>query len=172
MSTSGLERTVAAIRNDRSFFMDVELAKPFIKAAIDVLSTMAFIQPKPGKPFVKKNNIATGDVTGLVGLTGDKSGSVSLSFTRKCAVAIVKNMLGDEVEDIMQDVKDAVGELTNMISGQARAGLSEQGLTFQGSTPTVIMGDNHSISHVAKTPIMAIPFETEYGSFTIEFCFE
>ena len=108
--------------------MDVELAKPFVKAAVDVLSTMAFIQPNPGKPFVKKNNIATGDVTGLVGLTGEKNGSVSLSFGKKCAVAIVKNMLG-ELEDVMQDVKDAVGELTNMISGQARAGLAEQGLT-------------------------------------------
>lgn len=152
--------------------MDVELAKPFIKAAVDVLSTMAFIQPKVGKPYVKKNNTAVGDVTGLVGLTGDKSGSVSLSFDKKCAVTIVKNMLGDEIDDIMQDVKDAVGELTNMISGQARAGLAERGLVFQGSTPSVIMGDNHTISHMAKSPIMAIPFITSSGNFTIEFCFE
>lgn len=152
--------------------MDVELAKPFIKAAVDVLSTMAFIQPKVGKPYVKKNNVAIGDVTGLVGITGDKNGSISISFSKKCAVAIVKNMLGDEVEDILQDVKDAVGEMTNMISGQARAGLAERGLKFEGSTPSVIMGDNHSISHVARTPIMAIPFSTEHGDFTIEFCFE
>ncbi|WP_243544950.1 chemotaxis protein CheX [Pseudodesulfovibrio tunisiensis] len=152
--------------------MDVELAKPFIKAAVDVLSTMAFITPKVGRPYVKKNAVAVGDVTGLVGITGDKSGSVSMSFSKKCAVAIVKNMLGDEIEDIMQDVKDAVGELTNMISGQARAGLAERGLVFQGSTPSVIMGDNHTISHMAKSPIMAIPFSTEFGDFTIEFCFE
>jgi chemotaxis protein CheX len=152
--------------------MDVELAKPFIKAAINVISTMAFMTPKPGKPFVKKNNMAQGDVTGLVGLTGDKSGSVSISFSKPCAVAIVKNMLGDDIQDIMNDVKDAVGEITNMVSGQARAGLAEKGLIFQGSTPSVIMGDNHTISHMAKTPIMAIPFETESGNFTIEFCFE
>ncbi|KAB1437217.1 chemotaxis protein CheX [Pseudodesulfovibrio senegalensis] len=152
--------------------MDVELAKPFIKAAVDVLSTMAFIQPKVGKPFVKKNNMAHGDVTGLVGLTGEKNGSVSMSFSKACAVAIVKNMLGDEIEDILSDVKDAVGEMTNMISGQARAGLAEKGLVFQGSTPTVIMGDNHTISHQAKSPIMAIPFSTDHGEFTIEFCFE
>jgi chemotaxis protein CheX len=87
-------------------------------------------------------------------------------------VAIVKNMLGDEIDDIMQDVKDAVGELTNMISGQARAGLAEKGLVFQGSTPTVVMGDGHTVSHMAKAPIMAIPFRTKDGDFTIEFCFE
>ncbi len=152
--------------------MDVELAKPFIKAAVSVISTMAFITPRAGKPFVKKNSMAQGDVTGLVGLTGEKNGSVSLSFSRTCAVAIVKNMLGDDISDIMNDVKDAVGEITNMVSGQARAGLAEKGLVFQGSTPSVIMGDGHTISHMAKTPIMAIPFETDHGGFTIEFCFE
>lgn len=152
--------------------MDVELAKPFIKATVEVLSMMAMVNPKAGKPFVKKNNIAHGDVTGLVGLTGDKNGSISLSFEKNCAITIVKNMLGDDIQDILQDVKDAVGEITNMISGQARAGLAEMGLTLQGSTPSVIMGDNHSISHVTNAPIMAIPFDTENGTFTIEFCIE
>lgn len=152
--------------------MDVELAKPFIKAAVDVLSTMAFIKPSVGKPYVKKDKVAAGDISGMIGITGEKNGSVSLSFSKGCAVAIVKNMLGDEIDDIMQDVKDAVGELTNMISGQARAGLAERGLVFQGSTPTVVMGDNHTITHMAKAPIMAIPFNTPEGDFTIEFCFE
>ena len=152
--------------------MDVELAKPFIKATKDVLSMMAFIQPQPGKPYVKKSTAANGDVTGIVGVTGDKHGSISITFNRKCAVTIVKNMLGDDVQDIMQDVKDAVGEISNMISGQARAGLAEMGVSLQGSTPTIIMGDNHTISHVTTGPIMAIPFKSDAGGFTIEFCFE
>ncbi|MDD4952762.1 MAG: chemotaxis protein CheX, partial [Desulfovibrionaceae bacterium] len=38
--------------------------------------------------------------------------------------------------------------------------------------PSVIMGDNHTISHMSKSPIMAIPFKTDNGSFTIEFCIE
>ncbi len=152
--------------------MDVELAKPFIKAITDVLTTMAFITPTAGTPFIKKNNVAQGDVTGLVGITGDGVGSVSISFDKSLAIAIVKNMLGDEVEDLLHDVKDAVGEIVNMVSGQARAGLVKHGLTFQGSTPIVIMGDNHSISHMASSPIMAIPFSAEQGNFTIEFCFD
>ena len=152
--------------------MNVELAKPFINATISVLSTMAQVTPVPGKPYVKKNNVAQGDVSGLVGVTGEKTGSVSISFTKVCAITIVKNMLGDDIQDLLQDVKDAVGEITNMISGQARAGLAEMGIVLQGSTPTVIMGDNHSISHVTNAPIMAIPFSTPNGDFTIEFCFE
>lgn len=153
--------------------MDVELAKPFVKAAMDVIGTMAFITPRAGKPFVKKNSIATGDVTGLVGLTGDgKKGSVSISFQKGCAVTMVKNMLGDDIQDIVQDVKDAVGEITNMISGQARVGLVDMGLKLQGSTPSVIMGDNHTIAHMTSALAIAIPFSCEAGTFTLEFCFD
>ncbi|CCO22622.1 chemotaxis protein CheX [Maridesulfovibrio hydrothermalis] len=152
--------------------MKVEFAKPFIKAAVDVLSMMAMVTPVPGKPYVKKGKTAVGDVTGLVGITGDMNGTISISFTKNCAVTIVKNMLGDDIQDIIQDVQDAVGEITNMVSGQARAGLAEQGLSFSGSTPSVIMGDNHTIAHIATTPVMAIPFTTDAGEFTIEFCFE
>ena len=150
----------------------IEIAKPFIKATISVLSMMAMIEPKPGKPFVKKDNTAEGDVSAVIGFTGDKNGSISVSFSKKTAVALVKAMLGDDVEDIVQDAKDAVGEVTNMISGQARSGLSEMGLNFQGSTPSVIMGDNHTITHVSKSAVMAIPFSTPHGDFTVEFCFD
>ncbi len=152
--------------------MNVELAKPFIKAAVDVLSMMAMVTPRPGKPYVKKNSNAVGDVTGIVGITGDMNGTISITFTKNCAVTIVKNMLGDDIQDIVQDVQDAVGEIVNMVSGQARAGLVEQGLNFSGSTPSVIMGDNHTISHISSATIMAIPFSTDAGDFTIEFCFE
>ena len=151
---------------------DAEVAKPFVEATKHVLSMMAQIDPKPGKPYVKKANSAEGDVSAIVGLTGDKHGSLSISFTKKCAVAMVKNMLGDDVQDIIQDAKDAVGEVTNMISGQARAGLSQIGLNMQASTPTIIFGDKHTVSHISSGPVIAIPFETAYGPFTLEFCFE
>ena len=151
---------------------DADIAKPFVQATKHVLSTMAMIDPRPGKPYVKKTNAAAGDVSAIVGLTGDKHGSISLSFTKQCAVGIVKNMLGDDVQDIIQDAKDAVGEITNMISGQARAGLTQIGLTLQASTPTIIFGDNHTVSHVSSGPVIAIPFTTEHGEFTVEFCFQ
>lgn len=150
----------------------VEIAKPFMHATIHVLSTMAGITPTPGKPYIKKNSVAQGDVSAIVGITGEKAGSISVTFTKQCAIGLVRGMLGDDIQDILQDTKDAVGEITNMISGQARSGLAELGMAFQGSTPSVIMGDNHTLSHITKGPVIAIPFETENGQFTVEFCFD
>ncbi|MGE4291004.1 MAG: chemotaxis protein CheX [Desulfovibrio sp.] len=152
--------------------MDMEMAKAVIKAAQDVLSTMAGVAAEPGKPYVKKGQVAKGDVTGIIGITGDMTGSISISFEKACAIAVVRSMLGAELGDILRDVQDAVGEITNMVSGQARAAIDKQGLNLRSGTPTVVMGDNHTIQHITDAPIMAIPFSTPDGSFTVEFCVE
>ena len=151
---------------------DVALAKPFVQATINVLSSMTGLSPVPGKPYVKKTDKAQGDVSAIVGITGCKSGAVALSFSQSCAIALVKGMLGAAIEDIIADTRDAVGEITNMISGQARATLSEMGLPLQGSTPSIVFGANHSLSFPGQVTTVAIPFETDYGAFTLEFCFQ
>lgn len=151
---------------------NAEIARPFVKATLEILDTMAGISATAGKPYVKKDNIAQGDVSAIVGVTGDRTGTISVSFTKSCAIALVKGMLGDNIEDILQDIQDAVGEVANMVSGQARAGLCSLGITLQGSTPTVIVGDGHIIRHISNSPVVAIPFTAVEGEFTVEFCFE
>jgi chemotaxis protein CheX len=151
---------------------EIEIAKPFIKATQNILSTMAMLESRPGKPYVKKEKVAKGDVSAIIGITGDRNGTFAISFSKTCAVQLVKRMLGDDVDDLLSDVQDAVGEISNMISGHARLGLADMGLKLQGSTPSVIMGDNHVISHMTRAAVVAIPFETEFGNFAVEFCFE
>ena len=109
--------------------MDVKLAKPFVDATVNILSTMAMITPTVQKPYLKTTNKALGDVTGIVGVTSQSghNGVISVTFSKACAIAVVKNLIG-EIEDVVQDVQDAVGELTNMISGQARQRLVDMGI--------------------------------------------
>ena len=58
-----------------------------------------------------------------------------------------------------------------MVSAQARAALAGMGLSLQGSTPTVIVGEGHLIRHISTNPVVAIPFTTDHGDFVVEFCF-
>lgn len=151
---------------------DITIAKHFIKATRDILSTMACLAPEAGKPFVKKNRPQEGDISAVIGVTGMRKGTISVSFERKAAMELLQSMLGDDIQDEEQDMEDVVGEISNMISGQARASLDEDGLNLQGSTPTIVTGDRHNIHHTASGPVIAIPFKLLSGSFTVEFCFD
>ena len=152
--------------------MSPELAKPFINATRHVLSSTASLDVVAGTPYVKQDRAATGSVSALIGITGDKCGTFAISFDRNTAVFIVRQMLGDAIEDIVQDVQDAMGEITNMISGHARLGLVDLGLKLNGSTPSVVMGENHTIAYRASARAIAIPFSCQAGTFTLEFCFD
>lgn len=152
--------------------MDVKLINPFINATINVLETMAFLCPESGKPYLKTDTVAVGDVSGVLGLTGVANGTIAVTFEEKCILAVVSNMLGETMSELNADISDAVGELTNMISGQARRELEEMGKIFKAAIPSVVTGKNHSIVHYTKGPKIAIPFSTEHGNFTIEVCFE
>ncbi len=152
--------------------MDVKLVNPFIEGAINVLRTMASVEASPGKPYLKRDQKATGDVSAVIGLTGEASGTISISFPEKSITAIVSRMFGEEITKLDGEVSDAVGEIANMISGQARRELEKMGKLIHGAIPSVIVGKNHEVRHISNHPIIAVPFETEDGGFTIEVCME
>jgi len=150
--------------------MDVRVINPFLNGTVSVLKTMAFVDPKAGKPFLKQDSIARGDVSGIIGLTGSARGSLALSFTEGAILKIVSNMLGEEIKSLNNDIKDAVGEITNMVSGAARKELETMGYNITAAIPTVVAGKDHSISHVLGGPSIIIPFETPHGSFVVDIC--
>lgn len=150
--------------------MDVRVVNPFLEAVVDVLGTMAQVRATPGKPYIKNGRAAAGDVSGIIGLSGEMEGTVSVTFTKSCACAVVGNMLGERVDDVDRTVVDAVGELTNMISGRARQGLAATGRTFSAAIPSVITGHGHSITHCGD-PVLCLEFGTLYGKVIVEVAF-
>jgi chemotaxis protein CheX len=150
--------------------MDVEYINPFLNGALEVLKTMASFQPSPGKPYVKKDDLAHGDVSGIIGITGDAIGSLAISFSEMCICNVVGRMLGETYNAINNEVLDAVGELTNMISGVSRTQLEKKGMTVFAAIPSVVFGANHTITHILKSPSIVIPFTSPNGPFFVDVC--
>jgi len=150
--------------------MDVKYINPFLNGTLEVLKKMAFLDAVPGKASVKKDETASGDVSGIIGITGDAVGSLALSFSEKCICKIVSNMLGEEHHEVTKEIIDAVGELTNMISGASRTQLEKMGMAVYAAIPTVVHGQGHSITHILKSPSIVIPFSTAAGPFFIDVC--
>jgi chemotaxis protein CheX len=150
--------------------MDVKYINPFLSGTLEVLKKMAFLDAIPGKPSVKKDETASGDVSGIIGITGDAVGSLALSFSEKCICKIVSNMLGEEHHEVTKDIIDAVGELTNMISGASRTQLEKMGMAVYAAIPAVVHGQGHTITHILKSPSIVIPFSTAAGPFFVDVC--
>ncbi|QDE32568.1 MULTISPECIES: chemotaxis protein CheX [Shewanella] len=153
--------------------MKVEFINPFLVSLINVISTMATMDLKPGKPQLKNHDLAKGDVSGLIGMVGPTTrGSLSITFEKKLILEIMNKMLGEEPGFINDEVTDLVGEITNMVTGGAKNLLSEKGYDFDMATPAVVSGKNHTISHKAQGKKIMMPFTHEYGNAFIEICFE
>ena len=150
--------------------MDVNIINPFLEGTISVIKTMAMMEPVAGKPYLKKGNQAKGDVSGIIGFTGSARGSLAISFSRPAILRVVSNMLGENYSDINGEVRDAVGEITNMISGVARKKLESQGFNVHAAIPTIVSGESHAILHVLGGPSIIIPFETDAGPFFVDVC--
>ncbi len=146
----------------------VSFINPVLEAVSNVLTKMAQMEVTPGKPYVNRERTACGDVTGVIGITGTLTGVLSVTFEKEVILKITNTMLDEHYTEIDANIADAVGELTNMITGQARMHLAKEGMSLKASTPSVVMGKGHTISHITPAPILSIPFSTEFGSFVVE----
>ncbi len=147
---------------------NVDFINPLLDAVLNVLSTMAGVKVQPQTPFLNKDRTAIGDITGQISIEGFARGIIAVSLSTSAILKIVNNMLFENYTEINEEVADAVGELTNMISGQARSSLSEMGMAFQASTPSVLQGKGKPVDHIPNAPILSIPFTSDDGDLFVE----
>ena len=149
--------------------MDAEIINPFIEATINVLKTMARIDPRPGTPVRKTSNTTWGEVTGVIGMAGDKvSGNLCVSFDEPSICEIISNMFGEPISGLNDEALDAVGEITNMITGGTKKLLAEKGFQFEMATPMMLRGKNIELKFLVNSAVIQIPFKTSHGQFVVE----
>ena len=143
-----------------------DYVNPLMAATRTVFETMLGCTPKRTNLALKKTMEPQFDLSAVIGITGRANGTIVLSLSKGAALEVLNRMVGVEVTEIDADVCDAVGELTNMIAGSAKAKLSKMELSI--SIPNVISGKGHNIHYPSCVKPMCIIFESEIGPFAIE----
>ncbi len=145
--------------------MKVQYINPFVESTRRVFKEMLYIDITPGKPFLYKpdKDKFNFDISGIIGLAGASIGVIAISFSKVVALKIVSNFVNDEVKIFDENVTDSIGEIVNIISGNAKKGLEQYRLVI--SLPSIIKGFNHQINWVSGVPVVGIPFDSEKGSF-------
>ncbi len=156
--------------------MDAGFVNAHLVAVQNVFKTMLSTDIVMGKPALKTTKLTNGDVTGVIGFAGDKKGTFSLAFTRETAIFIYKAMVGEDAPSVTPEVIDAIGEITNIISGQTRVQIEKLGFKLSAALPTVIVGSNVEVNFITKVPVIVLPFTFQAGSIEgklfLDFSFE
>jgi chemotaxis protein CheX len=146
--------------------MDVSYVNPFVTATILCFKTMVFTDVTPLKPSLKNEPYPTHDISGVIGLSGEAQGSISLSFPLDVAIKVISSMLGCEITEKSPELNDGIGEIANIIAGNAKRGLTKYNLSI--SLPNVIVGKGHVIGGQSGCPTIIVPFSSKIGTFSME----
>ncbi|MGK5086379.1 chemotaxis protein CheX [Bdellovibrionota bacterium FG-2] len=154
--------------------LDVKFFKPFVDGTIHTLKIQCSLEAKHDKPFVKgQKEQPPFEIAGVIGLTSQAfTGSITICFPEKVYLTMMSNMLGETFTAITKDLQDGAAELLNIIFGQAKSVLNQQGYTIQKAIPTVVRGTNLTTTQLGGGPVIVLPFLTSVGEFHIEICTE
>ena len=145
--------------------MKAKYINPFLVASMNLFREYLGIKVRNLNPFVLEDPQALSEVSGIIGLAGETAGAVVLSFSRETAMNVVGRLSGKSYTVLSNEVLDGVGELVNIIAGNAKKDLEEFRIVI--SLPGVIVGESYKIKWPQGVPVISIPFESELGPFTV-----
>jgi chemotaxis protein CheX len=144
--------------------MNIAHIEPFIDSTVGLFRDMFKIESEYLTPYLlNRDSPYEWDISGIIGISGDSRGVVVISFEAAFATEITAGLVGRKVGIDDPDVIDVIGELVNIVAGNAKKGLEEFRLSI--SLPSIVKGFNHRISWPSNAPIIGIPFKTASGKF-------
>jgi len=141
------------------------------ESAREAFETMAFMPVECGEDKPVTDEFPVGALSSTVGLSGDGvCGAVSLIFSNEMAAGVFRSMMmmEDGAAVNMHEVRDAIGELGNMVAGGAKARLQDKGVDLVIGLPTVVEGEKHHLSNSGDAVSRVVPLQTAKGLFCMQ----
>ena len=148
--------------------------QPFIAVCTNVFKEFLSLDLEAKLPyFIEKDAPTEWDVSGVIGLTGEARGAVVISMKEDLALRLTSILTGTDHKSLDADVVDAVGEIINIIAGNAKQQLEED-FRLVISLPTIIKGKEHSVNWPeGLARVICIPFTiADKDSFTLSVALE
>lgn len=143
--------------------MDVKCINPFLDAVKSVLEQLGITDIKMSGLSKKEKMFVNLEITSMIGIVGDIRGNMAYSMSEESAKKIISTMMmGMNVENIDEIGRSAIGELTNMITGNAATMLSDNGYLTDITPPSTVFGkDMYFIISTVET--IAIEIDSSIG---------
>ena len=146
----------------------MEFAKKIVKTTEEIFNTMIFMEVSADVPFEQGKHDLGCHISAMIGLTGGFSAMLGIHCPETVGLAITGTMLDMEIEEIDADVKDALGEIANMVAGGLKEKFAAEDIALELAIPTAISGKSYTIASSTRSHRVVIPFSIEAGQFFIE----
>ncbi len=107
------------------------------------------------------------DVSALVRVSGDLIGWVSYEFRNEDALRVVSLMLTERVFELDELGRSALGEMANMITGNAAAALEQAGFTCELKPPEFFSGVGREFPPTPAEVQIKAEFTSSVGSLAV-----
>ncbi len=146
--------------------MKLANAAYFAESVQKVFEMMCGLKVAVAPPKVFSEGSPTADVSGIITFSGDLIGAMVLTFPEGVAGAVVQALASEVPPDPRApEFLDAVGELANMVAGQAKSRYA--GYEASISIPTVVTGQAHHINRQRQAPWVVLPCQSAPGPFVV-----
>jgi chemotaxis protein CheX len=108
------------------------------------------------------------DLSAVIGFTGDLVGNCALRLSSETAQEAITRLAGETIDSTFE-IADGVGELVNMIAGNAKAALQDRSISL--SFPEVIRGKGHEIGFYRHPSVIGIDYTSEIGKISVVVAF-
>jgi chemotaxis protein CheX len=134
--------------------------QPFIQVTTAVFQDMLKLKIVPERAyFIGKEAFLNWDISGIIALTGEVKGLVAISMKLPTAAKITDQLTGVNKTDAVHDIPDAIGEIINIIAGNAKKSLEDM-FKIVISLPKIVKGKAHLIVIPdERTRLLCIPFK-------------
>ena len=147
---------------------ELDLGQEIISATQEVFSSMLMMEvagediSNLGRSEIRSN------MTSMIGLGGGIRGILAVHCPGDVAKAITGGFLGMEVEELDEDVKDAIGEIANMVAGNLKIAYGGCGVNVELAIPTSVVGEGFRLSGITGARRHYVAFTLERGTFWVE----
>jgi chemotaxis protein CheX len=146
-----------------------KLLEPFISAACVTLREMAGTEVLAGSAHETRLENSLTDISAVLRLTSATDGFLVLSFPECTAYAVARRVLDGVTTELDESmIRDCVGEIANVVAGQAKALLAETPFHFAFSMPKVVVGPDPELRPKQGQDCFVVTLTSDVGEFAMQ----
>ncbi len=150
---------------------EFNIGEEIIAGIQEVFSTMLMVDLQAEEVIENGDCEINSNLTSMIGLGGGIRGMLAIHCPADVARGITSGLLGMEIQELDEDVKDAVGEVANMVAGNLKVSYAKNGIDIELAIPTSIVGDSFAVSGMADANRVIAVMKAPEGPLWIELLF-